>query len=212
MSISFDTGATSIRTAAAFAELGVSTVCLWFKPASVTGNNIILGTDGAWEARLVGADMRHEFRQGTVPDMTTVFAVGTWYHLAFTFNGARKGAYVNGAVDPAWGLYSTVAVGTDTVLALGTSLSIPGEGMAGELEDVRMYNRVLSQKEVQLIADNDGGDDLLEGLQHWWTMQSGVDGAVVTLEPDLIGKVNMSVIVNSPVYTKSFRRIGRRAA
>jgi hypothetical protein len=156
--------------------------------------------------------MLHEFRQGTVPDMTTVFAVGPWYHLAFTFNATQKGAYVNGAADPVLGTYTAAAVGTDTVLALGTSLAVPGQGMDGDLEDVRIYNRILSQKEVQLIADNNGEDDLLEGLQHWWTMQNGADGAVVTFEPDLIGKVHMSVIVNSPVYTKSFRRIGRRAA
>lgn len=205
MSIQFASGTEAITTAAAFSEPAVGSVCLWFRPSNVTGTNRLMGTDTLWECRLNGSDMLHEFRQSDVPNMTTVFATDTWYHLVFTYDGTNKGAYVDAVADPVEGVYAHGTNGSDTVLSLGTSTWNAAEGMAGQLEDIRVYDRVLSQKEVELIYDGNGRDGLLRGLIHWWQMNNGAEGSIVTLEPDLISKVHMDTIVGSPTYVKSPR-------
>lgn len=205
MAINFSAGSTYIQTAGAFPEPAIATVTLWYKPTSVTGTNRIMGTDTNWECRLNGSDMLHEFRQNVQPNMTTVFAVNTWYHLAFTYNGTNKGAYVNGVADPISGAYAHNANGNDTALALGSSTWNLAEGMAGELEDVRIYNRVLSQKAVESIYNGNGKDGIVRGLIHWWTLNNGAQRTIVQLEPDIVGKANMSVVVGKPTYTVSSR-------
>lgn len=205
MAINFASGTESIRTAGSFAELAVGSVSVWFKPSSVSGNNRLMGTDSSWEARLNGSDMLHEFRQSSQPNMTTVFATNTWYHLVFVWNGTTKGAYVNGVADPAPITLAHNANGNDTVLSVGTATWNAGEGMAGELEDLRMYNRVLSLLEVESIFNSDGRDGIINGLQHWWELR-GASGTTVTNEKNLVGSVNLSTIVGSPTYTESIRR------
>lgn len=205
MAISFAAGAEYIQTPGNFTELNVGTVALWLYPRSVSGNNRIIGTDTLWEARLSGSDMLHEFRQSAVPNMTTVFAINTWYHVVFTFDGTNKGAYVDGAVDVAFGPNTNGTTGTSNMLTLGSSDWNLTQGMNGDLEDVRIYNRVLSQKEVQQIYNGEGQDFILDGLQHWWTMNQGAEGSTVVSEEDLIGKVNMTVVAGTPSYVKTER-------
>lgn len=209
MAISFAAGAEYIQTAGNFAELDTATICLWIRPDSVSGNNRILGTDTAWEARFSGTTLLHEFRQNVQPTITTVFATGTWYHLAFTFDGTNKGAYVDGTADPAPAVLANGGTGTTNPLAVGSANWNLSQGMDGTLEDLRIYNRVLSQKEVQLIYEGNGQDNLLLGLQHWWTLNNGAEGSIVTLEPDLISKVNLSTVAGSPTYVKSPRSFVR---
>lgn len=203
--ISFDAGSESIRTPAAFAELSTATICFWLRPNSVSGANRIMGTDTLWECRLTGSDMLHEFRQSAQPNMTTVFAVGVEYHVAFVFDGTNKGAYVNGAADPAPAPLAHGTPGTDTVLHVGTSGTNVAEGANCEMEDLRMYNRVLSQAEIQQIYNGNGRDSIWNGLQHWWTLNNGPEGTTVASEPDLVNNVNLTTIVGTPTYIKSPR-------
>lgn len=205
MAISFDAGDESIRTPSPFAELDTATICFWFRPNSVSGANRIMGTDTLWECRLNGSDMLHEFRQSTQPNMTTIFSVGVEYHLAFVFDGTNKGAYVNGAADPAPLALAHAATGTDTVLHVGTSGTNTAQGANCELEDLRMYNRVLSQDEIQQIYNGEGRDSILNGLQHWWTLDNGVEGATATFEPDLVNNINLTTVVGTPTYIRSPR-------
>lgn len=204
MAIQFAAGSESIRTSGTFPELDIASVCMWFRPRSVSGNNRLLGTDTAWEARLSGSDMLHEFRQGGVPDMTTVFAVNTWYHLVFTFDGTTKQAYVNGTLDVS-SAQSHAATGNDTVLSLGTSTWNETQGIDGDLEDVRIYNRVLSAGEASQINTGRGRDRIYNGLVHWWTLNHGHDGDTSISEPDLVGSAHMNVIVGTPEYRRTRR-------
>lgn len=205
MAITFAAGTESIRTAGVFNELAVGSVSVWFNPSSVSGANRLLGTDTLWECRLNGSDMLHEFRQSAQPNMTTVFAISTWYHVVFVWDGTVKGAYVNAVADPAPATLAHGANGNDTVLSVGTSTWNAGQGMSGQLEDLRMYNRVLSLSEVEAIFNSGGRDGIVNGLQHWWELR-GPSGAVVSNEQDRVGTVNLSTIVGSPTYSESIRR------
>ena len=209
MAIDFTGGTELIQTTGVFNELNVATVALWVFPTILSGNKRILGTDSAWEARFSGTSLLHEFRQSTQPHVSTVFATHQWYHLAFTFDGTNKGVYVNGSPDPVFGPYTNGTTGFDTALSIGGATWNPSQSFSGYIEDVRIYNRILSQKEVEQIYNSDGCDCLLNGLHHWWRLDNGVEGHVFSYEPDVISKVDMTVIHGTPTYIRSHRCFNR---
>ena len=205
MAITFSGGSECLQTAGAFQELSIGTVSLWVEFADVIGNSRIMGSDSIFEARLSGTSLLHEFRQGTTPTVSTVFTSGVWYHLVFQFDGTNKAVYVNGSPDPSLGPYTNGAAGFDTALSLGGSTWNPGQSMRGHLEDVRMYNRILTHKEVLHLYNSDGCDPYLDGLHHWWRLDNGAEGTQPIYEPDLISKVDMTLVFGTPVYSRSHR-------
>ena len=76
----------------------------------------------------------------------TAIPVGAWTHVALTYDGAAVRAYVGGALAA-----STPAAGTiqTTTAALRIGGNVPyGEFFNGRIDDVRVYNRALSQAEI----------------------------------------------------------------
>jgi hypothetical protein len=77
--------------------------------------------------------------------------VGTWNHVAGTHDGANILIYVNGMLQG-----TTPKIGA--LAAFATPLRLAANGAAGELftgsiSDVRVYNRVLSDSEIYLLAN-----------------------------------------------------------
>ncbi|MFO1152694.1 MAG: LamG-like jellyroll fold domain-containing protein [Rhodospirillales bacterium] len=84
-----------------------------------------------------------EYRFGTVP-------TGSWQHVAYTYDGTRMRAYLNGA-----------ELGTPFVRSIPTSSgrtlfgawpknsSEQGDLLSGSLDDIRIYDRALTQAEIQ---------------------------------------------------------------
>ena len=73
--------------------------------------------------------------------------LNTWSHVATTFDGARLKLYVNGALvsDTA---YAGAAPVTANPLKLGGN-AVWGEFFAGQLDEVRLYNTVRTQPQIQ---------------------------------------------------------------
>ena len=79
--------------------------------------------------------------------MGSGLAAGQWTHLAVVFNGSQVQFYTNGT------LTSTVAISASITarsapMYLGADIS-PNQFLNGTLDDVRLYNRTLTQAEVQ---------------------------------------------------------------
>jgi hypothetical protein len=73
--------------------------------------------------------------------------LNTWTHLAMTYDGANMRLYVNGAL-------VTTRAATGNIVATGNPLRIGGnaawgEYFAGQIDEVRIYNRALTQAEIQ---------------------------------------------------------------
>jgi beta-lactam-binding protein with PASTA domain len=79
---------------------------------------------------------------------TGVLPLNTWTHLAATYDGANFRYYVNGALvgTTAGGGSINVANGA---LRIGGNNSSTGEFFNGLIDEVRVYNRALSQAEIQ---------------------------------------------------------------
>src|SRR5439155_22493632 len=77
----------------------------------------------------------------------SALAVNTWTHLAATFDGAAVRLYVNGELVASQAQTAPLVVASGT-LQIGAS-SPPGQGFAGRIDEVRIYNRALSQAGIQ---------------------------------------------------------------
>jgi hypothetical protein len=92
----------------------------------------------------------------------TALSLNTWSHLTATYNGTTLQFYINGV------LAGTRAVGAPLVtsgspLRLGGN-AVWGEFLAGRVDEVRIYNRVLSVAEIQADMNTPVGNPLrLEG-------------------------------------------------
>ncbi len=78
---------------------------------------------------------------------TAALPLNAWTHLATTFDGAVVRLYVNGVLAGSTAISGAMAASTG-VLRIGGN-SIWGEWFAGLIDEVRVYNRVLSAAEVQ---------------------------------------------------------------
>jgi hypothetical protein len=74
-------------------------------------------------------------------------ALNTWTHLAGTYDGAMQRLYVN-AVQVATRVQTGGVSVSASPLRIGGN-SIWGEVFAGRIDEVRIYDRALSQEEIQ---------------------------------------------------------------
>lgn len=77
---------------------------------------------------------------------TTALAVGVWTHLATTFDGSQMKLYVDGALVATKARASTLTTSTG-LLQIGNDSY--GEMFPGAIDEVRIYNRALTQAEIQ---------------------------------------------------------------
>jgi glucose/arabinose dehydrogenase/PKD repeat protein len=155
--LTFD-GATSIVRVPDSASLGLApgmTVEAWVRPTVAGGDRTVVGkqrTGGAayalyasnsdglpeGDGYLSGAE-RTVSGNGALP-------LDTWSHLAVSYDGGTVRLYVNGAL-----VGSTIASGplpaSSGALEIGAS-TLAGARFAGQLDEVRVYDRALSAAEI----------------------------------------------------------------
>ena len=78
-------------------------------------------------------------------------ATNTWFHVAYSWDGARHRAWVDGAVV----LDHPIVIGWDaSPLLIGADIDtgVPVNPFQGAIDDVRIYDRALSSAELQRLA------------------------------------------------------------
>ena len=137
------------------------TLSMWINPQPLaTGDSVVLGK--FWNTTMsspyyqygleLGGGNRTDFYVGTTSGPRTALAGTTlpfnqWSYLAITFDGAQVKTYVNGA------LVNTQALSA-TITARGNAINVgadatPAQFNKGMLDDLRIYNRVLTQAQIQ---------------------------------------------------------------
>jgi hypothetical protein len=84
--------------------------------------------------------------------------LNAWTHLAATYDGATLRLYVNGVQSASRALTGAIRTSTGA-LRIGGNNIWTGEWFAGLIDEVRIYNRVLSAAELQAdmaVAVNGG--------------------------------------------------------
>ncbi len=146
---------------------GGITVAAWVRLDANDGNGTIVSKSDSWNnsesyvfwATFWKSDNRIAafFDGGVHYDAGISVPTGEWAHLAMTYDGQPYGAikfYVNG------GLLSTVQandrgmVTNSSDLHIGASPCPVPEDFSGLMDEVRLYNRVLSEPEIQALYGN----------------------------------------------------------
>jgi hypothetical protein len=78
---------------------------------------------------------------------TAALGLNTWTHLAMTYDGANMRFYVNGALVGTRAATGSIATSTNPLRIGGNAPW--GEYFAGQIDDVRVYNRALTLAEIQ---------------------------------------------------------------
>ncbi len=136
----------------------------------------------------------------SVSSVTTI-ATSTWTHVAAVFDGSVPGIYIyiNGKLDASnlTGISTSVTASTRAT-CIGvqnggtTACSTNSLRFAGNMDDVRAFNRALSAQEVRLLY---GGSNIRNGLVGHWTLI----GNNTTFEPDFSGLGNSGTPINGPL-------------
>lgn len=177
----------------------------WINYASVT-NAPILGISNTYELTILTGTLRNQLH-ATTQGLATVstFTAGVWTHIVATCNrvGNATAIYWNGVLDASGATVNTTA--TAGTLAIGTRGT--GAGANATMEDVRMYNRVLSVAEIETIYACRGSDNIWNGLVGYWPLNeqaSGVTLAIVGQVKDLTESGFNASPTGSPVYADSY--------
>lgn len=138
---------------------GVFTIAAWMYTDN-TNNQIAVmskpygsGTGNSWQLENLSDD-RVSFSGGSSHSLVSMMSVPqmTWVHVAGTWDGTTKRLYINGTLARS----GTSQISYDSHdIYLGAdenngSLALPFDG---ELDDLRVYNRVLSQDEIAELAE-----------------------------------------------------------
>lgn len=91
-------------------------------------------------------------KQGNTFDMTNlVYSQNIWYHTVILIDGANLKYYINGILDKSY--VSTLPVRTTSLpLLIGSDAEMnPSRFFNGKIDDIRIYNRPLTEADIQLL-------------------------------------------------------------
>ena len=101
------------------------------------------------EANQTVGDVRFQ-REGTADIVASVLPIGEWTHVAATFDGTTGKLYLDGQL----GAEGAFSFGSDTEAAIqfGASVANGGNPFNGALDEIRLYDVVLSETEILELA------------------------------------------------------------
>ena len=127
----------------------------WVFPTSTTGVRDILIKEGSnvdvynlYARNGAGRPESNVFVGGTNrAAQGTVLATNVWTHVAGTYNGATVRLFINGVQVASTAFSGSIATSAGPLRIGGNS--IWGEFFQGRIDEIRIYNRALTQAEIQ---------------------------------------------------------------
>jgi hypothetical protein len=176
----------------------------------------IFGTQGHWEGRMDTAEqMNNDLHGSTSLVGPTIILLNTYTHFVLTNATNSNQIFQNGVLDVSGTVTNQVPTAADLLLGWRTG-GAAAEHFDGILEDVRIYNRVLSANEALTIYAAQGSDGIVDGLVHRWIMNEGASGTTVSGASSVRDIVDASQLhgtpTGTPVYREDFRTRWRRRA
>jgi hypothetical protein len=177
------------------------TVSAWIKLNGNSDTQFVVNKDENYSLRVTGGLVRMQFWTGTTIRAVDVTAPssGSWHHVVGVVTSNEVTAvYVDGILQgsSAYVLSGGVSRVLTNPLIFGTGF---GGGYAGSIDEVRIYNRALSQSEVSTLYK--GGVVVKRqannlGLVGYWPMNEG-DG---TVAGDSSGFGNTGIFANNTTW------------
>ena len=130
----------------------------WFKANTLNEYRRIISTQysGGDDIRLWvdGRTLYYSLDDGTVSQVTTSFSdSSSWHHVAGTFDGSKIRLYLDGIEvgTPANDTFNFAGTNGTTYIGKQVGSSDSSIHFAGLIDDVRIYNRALSDAEIQTL-------------------------------------------------------------
>jgi hypothetical protein len=160
--LSFD-GSDDVVTIQNFIPPQQGTVAFWIDPGFGSSKQRVFGAGGDFEVIVYSTGIvRNELfagGSGTLQSNSGSVEPGQWFHIAVTYAYDNAGpstaleVYINGELDVV-GTAGEPSVPTDTTLLLGYRAGAAGgEHYGGLLDDLRIYDHVLSEAEIKALAN-----------------------------------------------------------
>jgi len=156
--LSFD-GADDVVTIDNFVPPQQGTIVFWINPALAKSKERILGAGGDYEVWLRGnGELKNELFDNGSSTMGTgpgALNANEWNHIATTYDSTTTMVeiYLDGELRVA-GTAEVPSMPAQTTLLLGHRAgAAAGEHYGGLLDDLRIYDRVLSEAEIRALAN-----------------------------------------------------------
>lgn len=157
---------------------GDLSICCWFNLDNTSGIQALVAKRDSGGTNYVlyvnyASGKLSSFDGAVLRDDTTSLSTNTWYHGAVVIDsGTSTKFYINGSLSSTQA--SSTITSNDADLLFGQDTF--GSDFEGKLDDVVIYNRILSASEV---ADIKGGTFPASGLLGKWTIE-GDTGTSIT--------------------------------
>jgi len=171
MAVQFN-GTNYLQSVSNFTPTAQGSLSFWMNASNLPVLSRILGSDDNFEVRANTNTLYHDIF-GTGPGTLTTLFTGILYHFVFTWNYTTSVAwqiYLNGNLDNSG--TKTYSAASSNPFSLGVRTGTVNY-FTGILDDVRIYNRVLSAGEVQTIYASRGIDNIVNGRIHRWLLDEG---------------------------------------
>lgn len=83
-------------------------------------------------------------------DATTDISDGDWHHVGWTWDGSLVEIYVDGALDFSQS-YTSGIIDNDQALSVAKRIDLPTNIYAGLMDDIRIYDNVLSESDISKL-------------------------------------------------------------
>ncbi|MDD3985457.1 MAG: hypothetical protein PHY59_06170, partial [Methanobacterium sp.] len=141
------------------------TISAWIKPTVLSGYQFIVGKEAIYKVDLENNHIRFLTGNnwaGSILTSATTLTSNSLYYITLTYDGSVKKLYINGVLDSNTVL-TTGALGVNTNLFSIGARGSWTEYFNGLIDEVRIYNRSLTQKEI--INDMQSGTPYFEILK-----------------------------------------------
>ncbi len=129
---------------------------------------------------------------------------GVWYHAAATYDGTSMRLYLNGTLDNEIAVSQPVDASSNAYASIGSALNstgLPSGFFNGVIDEVRIWNRALSQAEIRTNLTQKISSGL--NLVSRWGLD---EGSGTTISDSAVGTVPANGIVKGTSYSWSGQR------
>ncbi len=131
------------------------TISFWIYPTTVSGKHTALYKDNGYYLRTEDQQWNY---QGLTPSTTDVSVVANqWQHVVLWQSGATgsRAFYINGKLFDDGGVASIDANNPEDLFIGIENVGILKDAFQGKIDDVRIYNRALTQEEIIILCKNE---------------------------------------------------------
>ena len=135
-------------------------ISLWFKPSNLTqSNKYLLGKNNdyaiLWEYTDNTINLYTNGQTGTSPQAVSAMTINdtNWHHITYSYDGTTLKSFLDGK-NSSTNTISFSCRTTTSPLTIGAANNTPAAVIAGQLDDVRIYNYALTATQVQTLYNN----------------------------------------------------------